>query len=74
VLTQADQRTSHTRQIIDLTRSSFADRVPVFSTLIKLSVRLKEAPIAGQSILAYDPTGEAAVAYRQLAAEVDNGA
>ncbi len=72
VLTQADQRTSHTRQIIDLTRSAFADHVRVFNTLIKLSVRLKEAPITGQSILSYDPTSEAASAYRQLAEEVEH--
>lgn len=74
LLTQADQRTSHARQIIDLTRSTFADQVRVFQTLIKLSVRLKEAPITGQSILAYDPASEAAVAYRQLAQEVEHGA
>lgn len=73
LLTQADQRTTHTRQIIDLARSSFADSVPVFQTLVKLSVRLKEAPIAGQSILTYDSSGEAARAYRQLATEVVHG-
>jgi chromosome partitioning protein len=73
LLTQADQRTSHTRQIIDLARSTFSDQVPVFQTLIKLSVRLKEAPITGQSILTYDPTSEAAGAYRQLAKEVVHG-
>jgi len=70
LLTLADQRTSHTRQIIDLTRANFAGTVPVFDTLIKMSVRLKEAPITGTSILAYDPTGEAATAYRRLADEV----
>jgi cellulose biosynthesis protein BcsQ len=42
--------------------------------MIKLSVRLKEAPITGQSILSYDPAGEASAAYRQLAQEVDHAA
>ena len=73
LLTQADQRTSHARQIIDLARATFSDQVPVFQSLIKLSVRLKEAPITGQSILTYDPTSEAAGAYRQLAREVVHG-
>ena len=73
LLTQADQRTGHARQIIDLARSTFSDQVPVFQTLIKLSVRLKEAPITGQSILTYDSTSEAAGAYRQLAKEVVHG-
>lgn len=74
LLTQADQRTSHSRQIIELTRSTFAGQIHVFETLIKLSVRLKEAPITGQSILSYDPAGEATAAYRQLAQEVDHAA
>ena len=72
LLTQADQRTTHARQIIELTRTTFAGQVHVFETIIKLSVRLKEAPITGQSILAYDPTGDATTAYRQLAQEVDD--
>jgi chromosome partitioning protein len=73
LLTLADQRTSHTRQIIDLTRTTFEGQVPVFDTLIKLNVRLKEAPISGQSILAYNPASEAAESYRKLAEEVVHG-
>ena len=72
VLTMADQRTSHTRQIIELTRTTFANQIRVFESLIKLNVRLKEAPILGQSILHYDPTSDAAKAYRQLAEEIDH--
>ena len=70
VLTMADQRTSHTRQIIELTRTTFANQIRVFESLIKLNVRLKEAPILGQSILHYDPISDAAKAYRQLAEEI----
>ncbi len=71
LLTLADQRTAHTRQIVDLTRTDFAGQVRVFDTLIRMNVRLKEAPITGASILAYDPRGEAAEAYRRLASEVE---
>ncbi len=71
LLTLADQRTAHTRQIVDLTRTNFAGQVRVFDTLIRMNVRLKEAPITGASILAYDPRGEAAEAYRRLAGEVE---
>ena len=35
---------------------------------------MPEAPVKGQSILAYDPTGDAAFMYRQLAKEVLDGA
>jgi chromosome partitioning protein len=37
-------------------------------------VRYAEAPVKGQSVLRYDPTGEAAEMYRDLAKEVLNGA
>ncbi len=73
LLTLADQRTTHARQIIELTRTTFANQVRVFNTLIKLNVRFKEAPITGQSILAYNPTSEAAASYRHLAEEVAHG-
>lgn len=73
LITMADQRTGHTRQIIELTRYNFQDKVRVFETLIKTNVRLKEAPITGKSILDYDPKSEAAQAYRALAVEVENG-
>lgn len=73
LLTLADQRTSHTRQVIELTRGTFNGQVRVFDSLIKLNVRLKEAPITGQSILAYNSTSEAANSYRQLAEEVVHG-
>lgn len=69
LLTMADLRTLHAREIIDTTRKAFDERVPVFKTLIKMSVRLKEAPIAGQSILAYADDTAGAVAYRELARE-----
>lgn len=74
LLTLADQRTGHARQIIELTRSTFENQIRVFTSPIKLNVRLKEAPIVGQSILTYDSASEAAAAYRTLAKEVTHGA
>ncbi len=74
VLTLADQRTTHTREIIERTRTTFAGQLRVFETLMKMNVRLKEAPITGESILAYDPKSAAAEAYRALAEEVEHAA
>jgi chromosome partitioning protein len=37
-------------------------------------VRYAEAPVKGQSVLKYDPSGEAAAMYRDLAKEVLDGA
>jgi len=70
LLTMADLRTLHAREIISSTREAFRDRVPVFNTVVKMSVRLKEAPITGQSILTYADKTAGATAYRELAAEI----
>jgi len=71
-VTMADQRTTHTKQIIQATRDSFDGQIRVFDTVIKVSVRLKESPASGGSILEYDPRGEPASAYRELAKEILN--
>ncbi|GAC1481819.1 MAG: sporulation initiation inhibitor protein Soj [Chamaesiphon sp.] len=73
VLTMADNRTAHTREVIDSTRTRFQGKLKVFDAVIKMSVRLKETPVSGKSILEYDPSSEAAAAYRKLAREVENG-
>ncbi len=70
LLTMADTRTLHARDIIANTRQVFQGRVPIFDTVIKLNVRLKEAPLTGQSVLEYDRHGVAAAAYRALAREL----
>lgn len=70
LLTMADLRTLHAREIITTTRQAFDERIPVFETVIKMSVRLKEAPIAGQSILTYANDTAGAIAYRELAREL----
>ncbi len=72
-VTMADTRTIHTKDIIQATRDNFAGQIKVFDSVIKTSVRLKEAPLAGTSILEYDPNSEPAKSYRALAKEVDNG-
>ena len=42
----------------------------LFQTVIPRSVRLSEAPSFGQTIREYDPTSRGALAYQQLAGEV----
>jgi chromosome partitioning protein len=73
LLTMADTRTLHAREVIDGARSAMKGQVPVFDTVVKTSVKLKEAPILGQSILAYAGDTVGAEAYRSVAKEVDCG-
>jgi chromosome partitioning protein len=70
--TMFDRRTLHSREAIEILQENFGDLV--YNTRIKKTVRYAEAPVKGQSVLAYDPTGSAADMYRDLAKEVLNGA
>jgi chromosome partitioning protein len=67
-----DRRTLHSREAIEILTENFGDLV--FNTRIKKTIRYAEAPVKGQSVLAYDPAGDAAEMYRDLAKEVLNGA
>src|SRR5436190_15384536 len=69
--TMFDKRTLHSREAIDILEENFGDLV--FDTKIRKTIRYAEAPVKGTSVLGYDPTGDAAQAYRKLAKEVLNG-
>jgi chromosome partitioning protein len=70
--TMFDSRTIHAREAIEMLKENFGDLV--FDTWIRKTIRYAEAPVQGVSILKYDPTSQAADAYRELAKEVLNGA
>jgi chromosome partitioning protein len=70
--TMYDQRTLHSREAIDILQENFGDLV--FRTRIRKTIRFAEAPVKGASVLKYEPKGEAADLYRDLAKEVLNGA
>jgi chromosome partitioning protein len=70
--TMFDRRTLHAREAVEILEENFGDLV--FKTRIRKTIRYAEAPVKGTSVLKYDPTGNAANAYRDLAKEVLNGA
>jgi chromosome partitioning protein len=70
--TMYDKRLLHSREAVDILAENFGDLV--YRTKIRKTIRYAEAPVKGQSVLAYDPKGEAAMLYRDLAKEVLNGA
>lgn len=71
VLMTLVERTLLSRHIIEQMRELFGDLV--FDAVIHKSVKLAEAPSAGESILTYAPDSRSAVEYRALANEVTNG-
>jgi chromosome partitioning protein len=70
--TMFDRRLLHSREAVEILKENFGDLV--YNTRIRKTIRYAEAPVKGQSVLAYDPEGEAAGMYRDLAKEVLNGA
>ncbi|MHC4186709.1 MAG: ParA family protein [Planctomycetota bacterium] len=70
VLTFVEERTIHGKQIRHQMREFFGDLV--FDTVIHRTVRLAEAPSAGQSVLTFAPDSRAAQEYRALASEILN--
>jgi chromosome partitioning protein len=70
--TMFDRRLLHSREAVEILKENFGELV--LNTKIRKTVRYAEAPVKGQSIFKYDPTGEAAGMYRDLAKEVLDGA
>src|SRR3954454_9890473 len=68
VPTMFDKRITHSREADEILRENFGD--VVYSTRIRKTIRFAEAPVKGSSVLAYEPDGEAAALYRDLAKEV----
>jgi chromosome partitioning protein len=72
VLTMYDARTRLSVDVANEVREHFSERV--CKVVIPRTVRLSEAPSFGQPITVFDPASRGAVAYRELAKEVSNGA
>jgi chromosome partitioning protein len=69
--TMYDKRLTHSREADEILRENFGDLV--YNTRIRKTIRFAEAPVKGSSVLAYEPEGEAAQLYRDLAKEVLGG-
>lgn len=68
LVTMYNGRTLHAQEVLEEVRKSFGNKV--LSVVVKGSVRFKESPAAGLSILDYATSHEGARAYRALAKEL----
>jgi chromosome partitioning protein len=66
--TMLDSRTVHAKEAVEILEENFGDLV--FKSRIKKAIKFAEAPVKGASVLKYDPEGNAASYYRDLAKEV----
>ncbi len=71
LLTFVENTTTLSRQVQHQMREFFGDLV--FNTVIHRTVKLAEAPSAGESILTYAQKSRGAVEYTALAREISNG-
>jgi chromosome partitioning protein len=71
LLTFVEKRNLLSRDVLEQMRSYFGELV--FDTVIHRTVRLAEAPSAGQSVLSYAAESKGALEYKALAKEVSNG-
>jgi chromosome partitioning protein len=66
--TMLDSRTVHAKEAIEILEENFGELV--FKSRIRKAIKFAEAPVKGSSVLKYDPQGNAASYYRELAKEV----
>src|SRR4051794_2864694 len=66
--TMLDSRTVHAQEAVEILEENFGDLV--FRSRIRKAIKFAEAPVRGASVLKYDPDGNAANYYRDLAKEV----
>lgn len=67
-----DARTLHSREMLDRARAELGPTIRIFDSIVRESVRFKESPINGHSILRYAKSSDGARAYRALAEEIDH--
>jgi chromosome partitioning protein len=66
--TMLDSRTVHAKEAVEILEENFGELV--FKSRIRKTIKFAEAPVKGSSVLKYDPDGNAAKSYRDLAEEV----
>lgn len=69
LVTMVDSRTLHSRGIYETIKHELPYHV--FETPIPMSVKAKEAPAHGQSVLSHATNSEVAKAYRKVAEEIE---
>ena len=70
LITMADLRTTYSREIIELLRNSYGDKLRIFNSIIPQSIRAAETSAEGRSIYLHDPAGKVSAAYAALTREV----
>lgn len=74
LLTKVQHGANHPKQVINVIHNDYGEDIPIFTSMIPLSVRAADASVARTSVLTYDPHCTVAQAYTALADELLGGA
>lgn len=70
IITKFQEHTNCCRQIFDMVKTQFGNRIRIFDDQIKYAIKVAEAPAFGLSLHEYAPNIDAAQAYARIASEV----
>ena len=70
ILTKVDIRCAFPMQMIDLFRSQYGDNMHIYNDFIPMSTRVQESSAMGVSNLKHNPSGNASIAYMNIAEEL----
>ena len=70
VLTMVDRRTNLSKDVCAALRNSYGYALKIYRTEIPISTRTAESASSAHSVLSYDASGPASIAYKTLAKEV----
>ncbi|NLE45005.1 MAG: ParA family protein [Chloroflexi bacterium] len=71
LITRVDRRTTHSMHIATEARKALEHQVNVFTTEVPVNVDLADASAAGKCVTIHAPQSRGAIAYRQLAEEIE---
>ena len=70
LLTMMDYRTNYAKDISTAIYETYATNIPIFESIVPMSVRAAETPIKGTSIFKHNPKGKVAQSYVKVTEEV----
>lgn len=70
LLTMMDYRTNYAKDISTAIYETYATNIPIFKSIVPMSVRAAETPIKGTSIFKHNPKGKVAQSYVKVTEEV----
>ncbi len=72
LLTMYNKQTNLSKKVKESLEISYGEHIKIFNSLIPLSIKAAEAPIAGKSVLEYSPDNVVSISYKNLIGEIIN--